>query len=165
MKTYIFDSELMQSDEYNATYIEFPYDTEECFGKKGQVKVYVNVNGYEYRSSLARMGHHCHLVVFKKEHRLKTGLKAGDKIRVSIREDKDERMVEIPTDLHEALEVYPELLDFFKKMSYTHQKEYVEWICSAKKIETRLRRIEKGLETLFNMYDEKQKKKRKQDID
>jgi uncharacterized protein YdeI (YjbR/CyaY-like superfamily) len=45
-------------------------------------------------------------------------------------------------------------------MSFTHRREYVEWISSAKKEETRLRRIEKGIATLIKMYDEKMLKKK-----
>ncbi|MDX9789618.1 MAG: YdeI/OmpD-associated family protein [Candidatus Kapaibacterium sp.] len=159
MKTYNFDTILMKTDDLNGTYIEFPYDAFECFGKKGQIKVYVNVNGYEYRSSLVKMGHHCHLVVFRKEHRIATGLSVGDKIHVNIREDKDIRDVEIPSDVKEALEVFPDIDDFFHNMSYSHRKEYVEWINSAKKEETRIRRIIKGIETLTKMYEEKKIKK------
>lgn len=161
MKIYEFQTELKQSETYNGTYIEFPFDVVECFGKKGQVKVFVEVNGFSYRSSLSSMGYHCHLVVFKKEYRVKTGLKAGDLINVKIHEDKDERTVELPDDIRESLDFFPELIEFFDNMSFTHRKEYVEWITSAKKPETRLNRMEKGIEILQKMYNEKQLKKRK----
>jgi uncharacterized protein YdeI (YjbR/CyaY-like superfamily) len=36
----------------------------------------------------------------------------------------------------------------FDSMSYSHRKEYVDWIVAAKKIETRDRRIEKTREKL-----------------
>ena len=160
MKVFEFTTELKKMDDMDATLIEFPYNTKECFGKKGQVKVYVDVNGYEYRSSLAKMGHHCSFVVFRKEHREKTGLKPGESILVKIREDKDVRTVEVPEDIQEALDVYPEISEFFHNMSFTHRREYVEWISSAKKEETRLRRIEKGISTLIKMYDEKNLKKK-----
>jgi uncharacterized protein YdeI (YjbR/CyaY-like superfamily) len=37
---------------------------------------------------------------------------------------------------------------FFDKLSYTHQKEYVNWITDAKKEETRQNRIAKTIEML-----------------
>jgi uncharacterized protein YdeI (YjbR/CyaY-like superfamily) len=36
----------------------------------------------------------------------------------------------------------------FDSMSYSHRKEYVDWIAAAKKIETRDRRVEKAREKL-----------------
>jgi hypothetical protein len=161
MKTYEFESVLIKSDDINATYIEFPFDTMECFGKKGQVKVYVDVNGFEFRSSLVKMGYHCHLVGFRKEYRDITGIKVGDKVTVKIREDNDERTVEIPDDIREALLVFPEIFDFFSNMSYSHRREFILWIDSAKKEETRFRRIEKTIERLFQMMDEKRMKGKK----
>ena len=161
MKIYEFESVLIKSDDMNATYFEFPFDTMECFGKKGQVKVYAEVNGFEFRSSLAKMGHHCHCLGLRKEYRDLTGIKAGDKVVVKIREDKDERTVEIPDDIREGLLVFPEIFDFFNNMSYSHRKEYILWIDSAKKEETRLRRIEKIIERLFQMMDEKRLKRKK----
>jgi uncharacterized protein YdeI (YjbR/CyaY-like superfamily) len=40
------------------------------------------------------------------------------------------------------------LFAVFKKLSYTHRKEYCRWITDAKKEETRLRRLEKAIEML-----------------
>jgi uncharacterized protein YdeI (YjbR/CyaY-like superfamily) len=37
---------------------------------------------------------------------------------------------------------------FFDKLSYTHQKEYVNWIEEAKKVETRQSRILKTMDML-----------------
>jgi len=57
-------------------------------------------------------------------------------------------MVEVPEDFVEALKPYPEARAFFDKLSYTHQKEYVRWSTGAKRVETRERRIKKGVELL-----------------
>jgi uncharacterized protein YdeI (YjbR/CyaY-like superfamily) len=37
---------------------------------------------------------------------------------------------------------------FFEKLSYSNQREYIQWIESAKKIETRNARVEKTLDML-----------------
>jgi uncharacterized protein YdeI (YjbR/CyaY-like superfamily) len=39
------------------------------------------------------------------------------------------------------------LLPVFKKLRYTHRKECFRWIAEAKKEETRLKRLEKAIET------------------
>ncbi len=50
-----FSAEIQQHQDINAAFINFPFNTAELFGKKGQVKVKI-----EYRSSLAYMGGGCH---------------------------------------------------------------------------------------------------------
>jgi uncharacterized protein YdeI (YjbR/CyaY-like superfamily) len=62
------------------------------------------------------------------------------------RRDDEERTVEVPDDLRVALDV--DLLGFFDSLSFTHRREYVEWIEEAKRDETRRRRVEKAVELL-----------------
>lgn len=58
------------------------------------------------------------------------------------------RTLDIPADLTRALARNKKLSEFFGSLSYTHQKEYVRWIESAKKEETRRARILKTAEML-----------------
>ena len=58
------------------------------------------------------------------------------------------QVVLVPEDLQAALEADPQAQAFFAKLSYTHQKEYVQWIEQAKRLETRQRRIEGTIELL-----------------
>lgn len=78
--------------------------------------------------------------------REKIGKGVGDTITVTIREDTDERVVEVPTDLQKALNKRKAAKAAFEKLSYTHKREYVNWIEDAKKPETRERRIGKAVE-------------------
>jgi uncharacterized protein YdeI (YjbR/CyaY-like superfamily) len=66
-------------------------------------------------------------------------------VLVTIELDLDERSVDIPQDLALALASRPEAKMAFYKMSFSHQKEYVDWVLSAKKAETRISRIEKTI--------------------
>jgi hypothetical protein len=62
LKKYEFEAEIIKHETLNSGYIEFPYDVMEEFGTKGQVKVKAHFDGYEYRGSLVKMGHTCHLI-------------------------------------------------------------------------------------------------------
>ena len=55
-----------------------------------------------------------------------------------------DKTVIIPDDLKKLLRK-EKLLKTFEQLAYTHRKEYAEWINSAKKEETRLRRLEKTI--------------------
>ena len=62
MKLYEFDAIIKKTDFIDATFVEFPYDVENEFGTKGQVKVKAFFDNYEYRGSLVKMGHQCHII-------------------------------------------------------------------------------------------------------
>jgi uncharacterized protein YdeI (YjbR/CyaY-like superfamily) len=69
-------------------------------------------------------------------------------VNVEVEKDEEERVVELPEDFKNALKENPQAQENFNKLSYTHQKEYVNWITGAKRAETRNRRIEKTISLL-----------------
>jgi len=52
----------------------------------------------------------------------------------------------VPDDLMAALKKNQQAQDAFENLSYSHKKEYVEWITEAKREETRLKRMATALE-------------------
>lgn len=59
------------------------------------------------------------------------------------------KQVTLPEDLLTALEQYPLALTYFESLAYSHRKEYVLWILTAKQEKTRLGRIEKTIAMLL----------------
>jgi hypothetical protein len=59
------------------------------------------------------------------------------------------REIVIPEDLLQVISKTDGLLDFFNSLAFTHRKEYVQWIESAKKNEIRKNRIEETIRLLF----------------
>jgi uncharacterized protein YdeI (YjbR/CyaY-like superfamily) len=45
-------------------------------------------------------------------------------------------------------------MGLFEKLSYTHKKEYLQWIKSTKKEKTKMQRIEKAVEMIKNKTKE-----------
>ncbi len=133
MGKYEFDAKKIKHEGLDAGYIEFPYNVEKEFKKKGQVKVKALFDGLLYRGSLAKMGHDCHIVGLTKEVRKKIGKNPDDMVHVIIEEDLEERTVKIPAELLEKLSVDGMAVELFEKLSYTHRKEYVQWIMSQKR--------------------------------
>jgi uncharacterized protein YdeI (YjbR/CyaY-like superfamily) len=60
-------------------------------------------------------------------------------VDIELELDAKPRTVRLPKDLAAALD--KDARASFDRMSYTHRKEYVEWIEEAKREETRRRRI------------------------
>ncbi|WP_316838922.1 YdeI/OmpD-associated family protein [Pedobacter gandavensis] len=59
------------------------------------------------------------------------------------------KQVKMPEDLEFALKQYPKAMEYFLSLAYSHKKEYVLWILTAKQDKTRLSRIEKTIEMLL----------------
>ena len=64
-------------------------------------------------------------------------------------------MVEVPPELAKQFKVEKEAKAYFEKLSYTHQREYANYINEAKKPETRIRRAEQTIEMLKNKKKER----------
>lgn len=135
---------VIESSDKGGAYIRIPFDVEAAFGKK-RVPVKALINGEPYRGTLVRMGEPCHILGVLKEIRQRIGKTFGDEVEVTLDEDVELRRVKMPADLQAALNEYPDVKVLFEKLSYTHQKEYVEWIVDAKKDETRKGRIAKTI--------------------
>lgn len=145
-----FKAVIKQNGKMNAAFVEFPFSTEELFGKKGQVKIKaVFDEKVEYRGSLAKMKSECHILGLTQEIRNKLNKTFGDEVFVSLTEDKEERIVEIAEDIVLLFNENPEAKILFDKMSYTHRKEYIRWIEEAKKTETRENRKLKMIQMIL----------------
>ena len=87
-------------------------------------------------------------MVVKKEIRQVIGKSAGDTVKVVMDIDTEPRIVEVPEDFQQVLNNNPKAKEIFDTFSYTHKKEYVQWIEGAKKQETRENRITKAIEQI-----------------
>jgi hypothetical protein len=124
----------------NNTGIEVPADVVAALDAGKRPAVVVNVNGYEYRSTVAPMGGK-YLLPFSADRRKESGIQGGDAIDVELTLDTAPRTVEVPDDLQSALNASPTAAAAWEKLSYTHKKEHVQSVLDAKKAETRARRI------------------------
>jgi|SRR5438046_2938035 len=148
MKKYKFKAKIQAADRGGA-YVFFPYDVEKEFGTKGKVAVNVTFDGVPYKGSLFKYSYPQHILGILKSIREQIGKQPGDTVDLAIWKDEELRTVEIPADFRNRLKK-ESLLTIFEKLSYAHRKEYCRWITEAKKEETRLRRLEKAVETLRN---------------
>ena len=130
-------------------FLHFPHDVEKLYGVKGRVPVKVTFDGIPYRGSMVKMGSDRHLLLILKEirERLKKG--KGDRLCVTVDLDDAPRVVVLPRDV-EAAYKRAGVLEKYRALSYSHQREYALWIEDAKQAETRLRRVEKSIAALIS---------------
>ena len=130
-----------------ATGMEVPEDVVQRLGSHKRPAVKVTINGHSYRSTVARMGGRF-LLPLSAENRESAGVAAGDLVDVDIELDTAPREVQVPDDLQAALNGDPDAKRIFERLSYSHRKEHVRALESAKKPETRERRLQKTLTML-----------------
>jgi len=140
------------------TYLDIPPELADLLGAKGQVKVAGTISGHAFRTSTRPHGDGKHYIVVDKSIRDAIQVTAGDVVHVVMEKDTTPRTIEVPVDFTDRLQ--SDRLDkTFESLSYSRKKEYVDWIESAKKPETRERRIEDSLDMLRTGTSPKSPKK------
>lgn len=56
--------------------------------------------------------------------------------------------VKLPDDLAEGLKAHKKQNEFFKNLSFTNKKEYIEWVITAKQAKTRAERITESIDRM-----------------
>ena len=144
-----FTTEILDAEiGIDAAFVKIPFDVKAELGSM-RPKVKAVFDGkVVYRGLLVRMKTPCHILGLRKDVRAQLGKNIGDVVQVEIEPDIEPRVVEIPDLLQKELDKEPEIGEFFKKLSFTHQKEYINFITEAKKEETRIRRIDTAVQML-----------------
>ena len=146
MKRYKFTAAIQRSKGWGA-YVIFPHDTQKEFGIKGRVPVQALLGGLPYTGSLMTSGTAYHLLAVPQAIREELAKEPGDLINVELWKDDSPRTLELPEDFLKLLKQEKALADF-EALSMTRRKEYRNWITSAKKEETRQRRLLKSIDLL-----------------
>ena len=138
-----FETTLLASG--NNTGIPVPDDVVQQLGRGKRPAVLVQVNGYDYRSTVAVMGGR-YLIGVSAAVRAATGLKGGDPITVTLTVPDTPREVDVPADFAAAMAGQQPARRFFDGLSNSLQRYHVDTINAAKAPETRQRRIAKAVD-------------------
>lgn len=109
------------------------------------------VNGVEYRSRLMVYGGKSYLGL-RRDLLRQLGVAAGDSITVELNEDLQERAIEEPAELRQALDEHPAARQAYDALPPTHRKEYSRWVGEAKRAETRADRVAKTIKRLTSAH-------------
>lgn len=142
--SYSFNGIIKKIPDKDATFIEIPFDVEKEFGAK-RVKVKAKFNNANYRGSIVSMGQGSYMIGITKAIRAEIGKAVGDCIFVEIEKDEELRQVELPADFKDQLAKNEEALRVYNDLSYSAKRKYFQWITSAKKEETRTKRITEAI--------------------
>jgi hypothetical protein len=140
-----FEATIHEADRGGAR-VPVPAEVVEALGGHGRMPVRATFDGIAYQGSVVSMGEQ-KVIGLLKAIRTELGKGPGDKVMVTLDIDRGERTVTVPDDLRIAL-ADAGLSERFDALSFSHRREYVEWIGQSKKADTRARRIAQTLERL-----------------
>lgn len=139
------------------TYARIPEILQDKTQPFGWVKVCGSIDGYEIKkTSLMPMGNNQLFLPVKAEIRKKIGKEAGDTVHITLYPDTEP--LQIPGEFQLCLEDEPKAMRFFKQLTESEQKYYIDWIYSAKKQDTKISRMAKAVDRLaggLKMYEKK----------
>ncbi len=114
----------------------------------GWVKVRGTIDGFEIRKyHLMPIGNGSLFLPVKAEIRKKIKKAEGDTVHVILYSDNES--LEIPEEMLLCLMDEPEALAFFKTLTESEQKFYIQYVYSAKKEETKIDRLAKTINRLL----------------
>lgn len=124
------------------SYVEFPHDVKELFGKRGDVRVKALINGVAADRALMPTKSGYHILVLGGDLRKKAGIKKpGDQVSVELWLDPEPDRIAVPEALAETLDFIPEMKAAWDKLTPGMQRSMCYWVGSAKTEPTRAKRI------------------------
>jgi Bacteriocin-protection, YdeI or OmpD-Associated/Domain of unknown function (DUF1905) len=127
-------------------HVVVPLDARALWGE-ARPPVAGTINGVPFRSRLMVYGGQT-VLGLTNAFRAQAGITAGDEVEVVIDRDDAPREVEVPDELRAALDGDEIARAAFDALSFTHRREYANWVAEAKREETRLRRAARAIEML-----------------
>ncbi len=124
------------------SYLEFPHDVYELFGKRGEVRVKCLFNGIAADRALMPTKSGYHILVLGADLRRQAGVKKpGDQVRVELWLDPHPDRINIPEELAETLDFIPEMKAAWDQLKPGMQRSMCYWVGSGKTIPTRAKRV------------------------
>lgn len=142
-EVFLFSAPLVRmTGRFAWSYVEFPHDVKELFGKRGEVRVKCLINGVAADRALIPTKSGFHILVLGGELRKKAGIrKPGDLVKVDLWLDPEPDRIDIPEELAETLDFIPEMKAAWEKLTPGMKRSMCYWVRSGKTVSTRAKRV------------------------
>jgi uncharacterized protein YdeI (YjbR/CyaY-like superfamily) len=141
------------ADRLNWTIIRVPFDAAKLWGKRGQLRVKGEINGFAFRTSLFPDGKGQHILMVNKKMQAGGGAARGSKARFRLEQDTAPREVSPPAELLSVLRQSKPLEKYYQSLNYSTRHEIAKWIAEGKQSETRHRRSDQIAERLMQVME------------
>lgn len=133
----------------NWVIIRLPFDSGSLWGKRGQVRVKGEINGFGFRTSLFPDGKGGHVMIVNKQMQKCGRATPGAEAKFRLEPDTEKRIVTIPPELKRALAEDKALVRFYESLNFSMRKWIADQVGAAKQAATRRRRAEQIAERLM----------------
>ena len=130
------------------TFLVLPGNASAMLPTRGMTTVEGTINGYPFRATLEPDGQKSHWLKVNKKMREAAGAEVGDVVSLEILSVEKEPEPQVPADLRKALAAAPKARELWADLTPVARRDWIHWITSAKRSETRARRVENACEML-----------------
>lgn len=130
------------------TFLILPKDASAKLPTRAMVTAEGIMNGHPFRATLEPDGQKSHWLKVNKKMREAAGAEVGDVVPIEILSIGNEPEPRVPVDLRKALAATPEARAVWSDITPIARRDWIAWITSAKRSETRARRVQSACEML-----------------
>jgi hypothetical protein len=142
-----FTATVVQPDDGPGHAVQVPFDAVAVFGR-ARAPVLVTVPGHEPVRTTIASYRGIGWIGLRKAQREDLMVQDGDEITMTVESDDLPRVAEVPAELAAALAADPDATQAFESLSFSHSREYADWVAAAKRPATRERRAAQAVERL-----------------
>jgi hypothetical protein len=130
------------------TFLTLPKEASAKLPSRGMTSVEGALNGFSFRATLEPDGQGGHWLKVDRKMREAAGAEAGDIVTLEIAPVAEELEPRVPADLRKALAAAPKARELWSDITPVARRDWIQWITSPKRPETRARRIENACDML-----------------
>jgi len=124
------------------TFLTLPQDASAQLPTRSMITVEGTINGFPFRATLEPDGKKSHWLKVDRKLREGAGAEAGDVVTLEIAPSEEEPEPRVPADLRKALAAVAKARALWSDITPVARRDWIQWIVSAKRPETRARRVE-----------------------
>ncbi len=123
------------------TFLVLPKAASAKLPARSMVSVEGTINGVAFQATLEPDGRGSHWLKVDRKLREAAGANAGEVVTLEMAPAKEEPDPKVPADLRKALAASPKSRATWSDITNIARRDWIHWITSGKKTETRVRRI------------------------
>ena len=130
------------------TFVVLPADAGKHLPTRSMVTVDGTLNGHSFQTTLEPDGEGSHWFKVENAASEAAGVEAGDSVAFEIKPVEKEPEPQVPADLKQALADNPAAKATWSDITPVARRDWIHWITSGKKAETRAKRIDVACDKL-----------------
>jgi Bacteriocin-protection, YdeI or OmpD-Associated/Domain of unknown function (DUF1905) len=130
------------------TFLVLPKSASAKLPSRAMTTVRGTINGHPFRATLEPDGRRSHWLKVNRKLREAAGAEVGDIVTLELVAAGEKSEPRVPADLRKALAAAPEARALWSDITPIARRDWIHWMTSAKRAETRARRIRNACEML-----------------